>query len=271
MLEPARRSGLGAALLAIWCSGCTLIPSERLEECHREVQGLRAEVAQLKDVSLKLRSHNQDLAQRAVDDQRRIDTLDEENHRLEQSVQAYQDERDDLAAAFEEFKHRLVSSSSGAPAAWNERFGPFLKAHPEFTADVSAGTLTMPVAILFESQSAEWKPGAIETLQELAQAFTADLSPLKLAVAAASGASDIRRTSIPKADDPEATLAQARARRLRDVLARLTGTNAPAIDLLAASTNTPIAPGQGAQGNPQTRIALRLGAIDGSAAADSKP
>ena len=75
-------------------AGCCLVPKSRLDECHRLSQTLQAENARLKDTPLSLRSQNQDLNQRAVDDARRLRCKDEAIERLEQSVLAYQSERE---------------------------------------------------------------------------------------------------------------------------------------------------------------------------------
>ena len=52
----------------------------------------------MKDVALKLRTENQDLTQRSIDDARKIKTLADNNERLSRSVVAYQDERERMAA-----------------------------------------------------------------------------------------------------------------------------------------------------------------------------
>ena len=71
---------------------------------------------------LALRSQNQDLSERAVDDARRLALLETANERLETSVQAYQDERMRLEAAYKELRaslpgalQPLSSSRQGGP------------------------------------------------------------------------------------------------------------------------------------------------------------
>ena len=91
-----------------------LVPKSRLDDCHRLSQTLQAENARLKDTTVSLRSQNQDLNQRAVDDARRLRLQEEEIQRLVQSVSAYQDERDQLAAAFERLKGQ-IRTSAGRP------------------------------------------------------------------------------------------------------------------------------------------------------------
>jgi hypothetical protein len=97
-------------LPALVVSGCSLVPREQMEECHRLSQTLRSENAQLKDQMLALRSQNQDYAERAVDDARRLSQLEQANLRLETSVQAYQDERSRLEAAYKDLRASLPQS-----------------------------------------------------------------------------------------------------------------------------------------------------------------
>jgi hypothetical protein len=77
-----------------------------MDECQRVSQTLRSENARLKDQVLALQSQNRDYADRAVDDSRRLAIQDEAIGRLEHSVQAYQNERSRLEAAYKQ----LVSS-----------------------------------------------------------------------------------------------------------------------------------------------------------------
>jgi hypothetical protein len=104
-------------MAAAWGEGCANSPRARLTDCERLIQAVRTENAQLKDVVLKLRTHNHDLAQRSVDDAKRIRVLEKANRRLEQSVLAYQDERDRLATAFEQFKSQLQAAADPTPTA----------------------------------------------------------------------------------------------------------------------------------------------------------
>jgi hypothetical protein len=103
-------------------AGCTVVPRSRLDESRRLTQALRAENARLKDEVVALQGQNRDLGDRAVDDQRRLAARDEAVERLERSVRAYQDERDRLAEAYEQFTAGLgrpdrvgVSRDPGPP------------------------------------------------------------------------------------------------------------------------------------------------------------
>jgi hypothetical protein len=100
------------AAAALVASGCHLASPDQLDECHRLSQTLRSENAQLKDQMLALRSQNQDYAERAVDDARRLAQLESVNQRLETSVQAYQDERTRLESAYKELRASLPGSQT---------------------------------------------------------------------------------------------------------------------------------------------------------------
>jgi len=91
-------------------SSCAIVPRERMDECQRVSQTLRSENARLKDQVLALQSQNGDYADRAVDDSRRLAIQDEAIGRLEQSVQAYQDERTRLEAAYKQLASSLRQS-----------------------------------------------------------------------------------------------------------------------------------------------------------------
>jgi len=93
-------------------SGCGIVPRAQMDECQRIGQTLRSENARLKDRVLALRSQNQDYADRAVDDSRRLAIQDEAIERLEHSVQAYQDERARLEAAYKQLASSLDATGS---------------------------------------------------------------------------------------------------------------------------------------------------------------
>jgi chemotaxis protein MotB len=97
-------------------AGCSLVPKSRLDECHQLSRNLQATNAQLKDTVLGLRSQNQDLAQRAVDDARRLRTRDEEVERLTESAHAYQKEREEMAAAVERMRRQFEAAGSSPSA-----------------------------------------------------------------------------------------------------------------------------------------------------------
>ena len=125
------RSRNWIALLALVLSGagaggCGVVPKTTLEESRRANQTLRADNARLKDVALDLRSRNQDLSDRAVDDARRIAMQDEAIERFERSLTAYQTDRENFERAFAALKQQVqlaaeaslssVSSASDSPS-----------------------------------------------------------------------------------------------------------------------------------------------------------
>jgi len=100
------------AVVLILSSGCTMVPRAQVDECQRIGQTLRSENARLKDRVLTLQSQNRDYADRAVDDSRRLAIQDEAIERLEHSVQAYQDERARLEAAYKQLASSLDATGS---------------------------------------------------------------------------------------------------------------------------------------------------------------
>jgi Tfp pilus assembly protein PilN len=128
-VRPARRLRVArsfplAAVLALF-SGCAIVPRSQMDECRQVAHTLRSENARMKDRILALQSQNRDLADRAVDDSRRLTVQDEAIEHLEQSVQAYQNERDQMEAAYKKLtsslgdggipEKRLTRSQPGAP------------------------------------------------------------------------------------------------------------------------------------------------------------
>ena len=104
MAELVRSRSIGKILAAILAaaivSGCAVVPRDRFEESQRLTHSLRTENARLKDRVLALEAQNQDYADRALDDLRRLTARDEAIDRLEKSVQGYQDDRDRLSSAY---------------------------------------------------------------------------------------------------------------------------------------------------------------------------
>jgi hypothetical protein len=95
-------------------SGCAIVPRSRMDECQKLTQALRADNARLKDRVLAVQSQNRDYAERAVDDGRRLAIQDEAIERLEHSVQAFQDERSRLEAAYKQLASNLGLSRPDA-------------------------------------------------------------------------------------------------------------------------------------------------------------
>ena len=94
-------------------SGCAIVPRSRMDECQKLTQSLRADNARLKDRLLAVQGQNRDYAERAVDDAHRLAIQDEAIERLEHSVQAYQDERTRLEAAYKQLVANLGADGLG--------------------------------------------------------------------------------------------------------------------------------------------------------------
>ncbi len=107
-LLPSALILLGIALAG---PGCAFVPKSRFDEAQKLVQTLRAENGQLKDSALTLKVQNQDLAQRAIDDDKAIRALEASNSQFERSIQAYQEEREDLLSSFRDLKSQVQTAS----------------------------------------------------------------------------------------------------------------------------------------------------------------
>jgi hypothetical protein len=125
-----------------------MAPRQELDDCHRLSQTLRSENANLKDQVLVLRTQNQDLSERAVDDARRLTQLESSNQRLETSVQAYQDERTRLEAAYQELRACLPGplqplsarqQSGGKPSRYRSDIGLESTVEPRFMSENDPG------------------------------------------------------------------------------------------------------------------------------------
>ena len=104
-----RRAFVG--LSAPWAlAGFALVPRSQLDECHRLARGQEVENARLKDSVLTLRGENRDLSRRALDDSKRIASLEEANQALERSVVAYQRDRDKIAAGYDRLRSELQAT-----------------------------------------------------------------------------------------------------------------------------------------------------------------
>jgi hypothetical protein len=236
------RSLCGTAWIALWLSlagGCGVVPKTTLEESRRANQTLRADNARLKDVALDLRSRNQDLSDRAVDDARRIAVQDEAIERLERSLTAYQTDRENLERSFAELKQQVqiaaeasvssVASVSDPPSSSSSitmpspaiRVEGFVKAHPGWWYDPKSKTLAIRPGGLFETSSARFKPGAIEAIEELARTLSAVDGRVRFEIHPYAVSSPVQPAGIGAGGDMEARarfLSASRAARLRDRL-----------------------------------------------------
>lgn len=103
--HPAR---FGLFLLVFLLNGCsTWSWKGGSQDGERLTRVIHAENARLKDLVVQLRSSNEDMAQRALDDSARIARLEEENEGLTTSVAAYQSERERMAKAFQNLQQQV--------------------------------------------------------------------------------------------------------------------------------------------------------------------
>jgi len=281
----ARRAVPCLGLLA----GCSVVPQSRLDDCRRVTQSLRADNGRLKDLALDLRSQNQDLSQRAVDDSQRLTTQQEAIDHLEQSVVAYQGERDRLAQAFEDVKRQARSGGASpssasltpgldpdpgpgpAPPA-RERLRAFAGSHPGWEFDPATATLSAAPGRVFEPGVDRLTPEAAADLGalagDLAAGGPAADPPALLEVTGAGDPAPVLRAHYDGEPAPGLAaasgrfLAAARAGRVRDRLV-----DAPGLD----PGRVRLAPPGPAQAGPAAgRLAIRL-RTPGPADLDSPP
>ncbi len=228
--RPARNALMVLAWLIAGFSGCGLVPKSRVEDCHRVSQTLRVENDRLKDLTLELRTQNQDLSQRAVDDARQIAAKNEANERLVKSVQAYQAERDKLAEAFLSLEQKVRMAVSPHPAARPRALKAFVDAHPDWSFDAARMTLSAPTSRLFDRGTAALTPDADTALQSLAAEFQGnDAEALSLEVIGPSAEAPVALAVFSPSGDGQVNSASsrflsiARAAKVRDRLAAVSG------------------------------------------------
>ena len=157
----------------------------------------RPENDRLKDTTISLRSQNQDLNQRAVDDARRHRVQEEEIQRLVQSVSAYQEDRDKLAVAFERIKSQIRSSVNPVSSGLVKQLQDLAQAHPGWEFDPERGVLTIPAAQLFEAGSDRLRGEAENWLRETAALWKApEASDIDVLVIGRNETSAVRRTAL---------------------------------------------------------------------------
>ena len=210
--------------------GIGFVSKNRLDEATKLTQALRVENSQLKDVALNLRSENQDLTQRAVDDARTIRTLDQANRRFEKAITAYQTDRERLEASYEKIQRvARMPRDTRLSSDWNDALDRYAREIPGAEFDRTSGTLTIPTDGLFQRAEDGLTPEGKKRLDALAKliadASSADgeapdvqidghvaLSPVRL-----TGADDQAEKS--RAEE----LSLARAAKAREVLGRTKG------------------------------------------------
>lgn len=248
MVEPcwrSRTSRLAILGLAGFLTGCSVVPRSRLDDCHKLSRTLEADKARLNDTVLSLRSQYSDLAQRADDDARRLRVQDDEVKRLLASVQAYQDERDQLASDFARVKSLIQHSANPLSASLLRRIEDFAKERPDCEFDPVSGILTLSPDSLFEPGSDQLKPSARPLLKSLA-AFLDDpgARDVRMLVAGHAEDSPVRQASL-QAEEPPAQghLSLDRATRIRDRLAVDANIDPARIEVAGFESARPLAEG----------------------------
>ena len=213
-------------------AGCAVVPKSRLDECHQLSRNLQAQNAQLKDKELGLRSQNQDLAQRAVDDALRLKLRDEEVERLTQSVHAYQQEREQLAAAVERIRRQFQSAGGPLSSAQVERFRAFAASRPGCEFDPGSGGSTFEADRLFAPSSDRLKPEALALLRAYAGLLRdLDAKEVNLLVVGHAEDAGVRRASLQDRGATGRHLSLDRASRVREALAAEAGIDPSRIDV----------------------------------------
>jgi len=288
---------VGALVLSLslaGLSGCGLVPKSRMDECHRVTQTLRAENGRLKDLALELRTQNQDLSQRAVDDARQIAAKDEANERLVKSVQAYQGERDKLAEAYRTLEQQVRMAVNPHPTARAASLKAFASSHPGWSFDEAGMTLSAPPALLFEKGTATLTAAGTSSLRALATELSAlARDGLTVEVVGPAPAPPVVRAGFaPAGDDPGGTkglgvvaasdrfLGAARSARVRDRLVTGAGLGPSRVRIVPPPRPAAVRPGgadrrveirvQG-EGNSAARAPGPLPGARQAAALDSAP
>ncbi len=262
MVEPPciRRAVLLLVGMVAACplAGCSFVPKSRLDDCHKLSQTVQTENSRLKDLALKSRSQNRDLTQRAVDDGDRLRTQDEAIARLERSVQSYQDEREQMAAALERIKGTIQASADPQRAPLLERVRAFVRAHPGCEFDPESAVTSFPIDQLFEPKTDRLRPEARGLVAAYAEALKGpETRDLGLEVAGPAESPTVRRAGLERdLDAPRARhLSLARASRIRDLLASETKIDATRIRVAGAAAETHA---DGGRAGAPRRIEIRL-------------
>ncbi len=181
------RAVLTMALCA--CAGCSSWPwKSGGRDAERLTRVIHAENARLKDVVVQLRSSNEDMAQRSIDDAARIARLEDENEQFRMSVAAYQTERERMARSFQSLQEQVRlalgdrsdvlttsfvdnASKGMAPSSSAERSS----APPEGVPNASGNSLEIPLSDWFAPNSAILKDGLEPRLARLGQWLSARL------------------------------------------------------------------------------------------------
>lgn len=180
---------LCGAMSVLFISGCSSWPwNPGNGEAERLTRVIHTENARLKDLVVQFRSSNEDMAQRALDDSRRLERLTEENDALRTSVAAYQAERERMARAFQSLQQQVqvVLSERGTLALANPVTGqPGLASNaklvqpPEGRLMADGKELQIDLADWFLPDTAIIKPGQEARIKNVSTWLEPQLSQIK--------------------------------------------------------------------------------------------
>lgn len=263
MVKTTRRScgPIVSLVCAVLCAeaGCVLVPQAQLDECRQRGQALRAENDRLKDQVLTLRSENQDIAQRSVDDERRLKAQEAAIDRLEETARAYQDDRERLASAYEHLKSQLQGSAGPEASYSADSLKRFAEQHPGASFDDRGKVLVLSVESLFETGAATLRPGAEKTLADLAAALGGpDLRAQPVVLAPSVDDPSVQKTSAHDEADEQARIRFLAMARINQVRQRLQARHPGVVPgrIRIGDPDRPLPPGSG--GEPAARIEIRL-------------
>ncbi len=226
-LHPRLKTLALPSLLLALSAGCSVVPGTRLQDCRTRVQALQAESQELRDITVSLRQENKDMAQRAVETARLLETQQEAVARLERSIAEYQGERDALAAQLDAIKSQVRTASLAPPTtALLDRLEQFSHDHPECRVDRNLSAIALPADRLFPLGSTQLAPTGASLLDALAQTLQSDteggLSLLVLGPPS-GGSPSVIPASATTEPPSQSSLGLNRARSVRDRLSDRSG------------------------------------------------
>ncbi len=252
-MTATRGAAIALAVVLGTVSGCAWVPRGRIDDCRQRAQVLQTENQQLRDVLVRVRQDNKDLAQRSLDDSRRLRAQDEAIRRYERSIADYQDERDQLHALLDQIRGQVRTAALAPPTtAMIGRLEAFVRDHPDGRLEPSRGTLLLRAGALFAPNRDTLTAEGEALLDALADALGGPGTPglaLRVAGTAAESANvvssdaDVRLASTNPQSPPTVGGASMidgleRARRIRDHLADRLGIDPSLVAVSAGGTTT---------------------------------
>jgi len=200
-------------------AGCSVVPRSQLDECRKLSRTLQADNSRLKDTIVSLKTENEDLAQRADDDVRRLKSQDQTIQKLMASLHAYQDDREQLARGVERLKTQIRSATRPISSQFRERFDRFAKSEAGCKFDPTSTVVTIPSDLLFEPGTDQPTPKAHDLLATFAKIFDhPDAGDLRLLVTGHMDDSAVKRASFEGEAPALEHLSLNRASRVRELL-----------------------------------------------------